>query len=313
MATGTSFNNILRSGIKIDLPNKAPGAVVVSADANGSLSYLPLGANGSFLGVNSGSLSYIDFTEAAQDAIGSLITASGRITPTYNDTSNTLTLDINPGSINGSHLAQATALSIRGNPTNASANQSDIAFATDGGVLMRSGTTLTTALIQTANIANAAVTYSKIQNIAANSLVGNLSGSAAAPTNISINSLREALRDLLISVTGATQAITAGSTYIANNPTAEIIFTLPSTAIVGDSFFVIGRGAGGWRVNQSVAGQSQICGTIATTPGVTSGLLGTVRNWTGEFVNFVQWVCVNTATSIEWYVLPLVGNLRIDE
>jgi hypothetical protein len=47
-------------------------------------------------------------------------------------------------------------------------------------------TTLATNAVATANITNANVTYAKIQNVAATRLLGNPTGSAAAPSEISL-------------------------------------------------------------------------------------------------------------------------------
>lgn len=66
----------------------------------------------------------------------------------------------------------STALSVMGRSANSSGTPADIAAATDGHVLRRSGTTLGFGTIATAGIADSAVTYAKMQNIAAGIILG---------------------------------------------------------------------------------------------------------------------------------------------
>lgn len=64
--------------------------------------------------------------------------------------------------ITNSKLRQSAALSVIGNSTNATAAPADIAAANDGEVFRRSGTALGFGLLNTANIADSAVTTAKI-------------------------------------------------------------------------------------------------------------------------------------------------------
>lgn len=61
---------------------------------------------------------------------------------------------------------QSAALTVVGNASNATANTADIAFGTDGFVLKRSGTSLVTGLITTANITALNITTALINNLA---------------------------------------------------------------------------------------------------------------------------------------------------
>jgi len=64
-------------------------------------------------------------------------------------------------------------------------------------------------------------------------------------------------------VTGTAQTITVNNGYTANNP-AQVVFTMPLTAQVGDRIEIQGLGAGGWRIN---SGNYQLrVGTVASTP-----------------------------------------------
>jgi hypothetical protein len=209
-------------------------------------------------------------------------------------------------------LAQIPPLTIKGNPTDKVANQSDISFGTTGFVMMRNGNALTTGLIGAGNISNSAITYAKIQNVSTGSILGNLSGSPSAISEISIVALKNALQISPIVVTTTTQSIAAGNTYIANN-LAEITFTLPAVAVIGDTFKIIGKkGSGGWRVNQ-LANQFQIAGILETTPGVTAGNTGTIRSGVGEVTTCAEWICTGIGAVAEWMCLPDMGNIRVDE
>ncbi len=255
MAIGNSFNNRLVQGVRADLTGKGIGAIPYSTDANGSLAYLPLGANNTFVGNIGGVLGTYDLVENVHDIVGTLIQDTSIISRTYDDAGNTLSLGIK----------------------------------------------------------NNAITFSRIQQIPANSLIGNPTGGTANPTQITFSDLRSILNAAPVLVTTITQTIVAGNKYIANN-IAEIVFSLPATAAVGDGFEIYGKkGSGGWRVNQVVAGQSQVVGVFETTPGITAGLVGTVRSGNGEPTSIAEWICTSISPSIEWMVISSLGNLRIDE
>lgn len=296
MAIGNILGQRLAQGMRGDFTGKSIGAYLVSTDANGTMQWQDTAT----------------FNENIQDVVGSFVGSSTRIVPTYNDTSNTLTFDIAANSITGSQLGQIPGLSVRGNATNATANQSDITFTADGQVLVRSGTTLTTALIGSSNISNSAISLAKIVNIGAGTVLANLTGASAAPTAVTTAQLKAALLNIPTIVTGTTQTISAGAKYIANNA-AEIVFSLPLTSVVGDFFEIIGYGGGGYRVNQTVAGQLQIFTGISTTAGITSGNTGTIRSGSGEHFASAYWVCVSISP-ITWLCVPGVGTAwRIDE
>lgn len=74
-------------------------------------------------------------------------------------------------------------------------------------------------------------------------------------------------------VTGTTQAMAADNGYVANNA-APVVFTLPATAAFGTAIDVIGKGAGGWVVEQN-AGQNIQIGNISSTVGATGSIEST--------------------------------------
>ena len=69
-----------------------------------------------------------------------------------------------------------------------------------------------------------------------------------------------------IEVTGVSQAMSVNTNYIANNA-GLVTLTLPAAAALGDSFKVLGKGAGGWKVAQN-ASQFVNIGSSVTTTGV---------------------------------------------
>ncbi|CEG60972.1 hypothetical protein [Legionella micdadei] len=66
-------------------------------------------------------------------------------------------------------------------------------------------------------------------------------------------------------VTGTSQAMLSNNGYIANNA-GLVTLTLPATSAVGDEIDIIGKGAGGWKVQCGV-GQTIVVGSSTTTSG----------------------------------------------
>lgn len=94
-----------------------------------------------------------------------------------------LNLRIAANGIADTHIRQSAGLSIIGRSANTTGNVADIT-GTDGQVLRVSGTALGFGTIATAGIANDAVTFAKMQNIATNSLIGRDTASSGDPENI---------------------------------------------------------------------------------------------------------------------------------
>lgn len=76
-------------------------------------------------------------------------------------------------------------------------------------------------------------------------------------------------------VTGTTQAMVADGGYVANNA-GLVTFTLPATADFGTVISVIGKGAGGWQIDQNASQVIQI-GSLGSTPGVGGSIASTNR------------------------------------
>lgn len=100
-------------------------------------------------------------------------------------------------------------------------------------------------------------------------------------------------------VTGTSQAIAVNNGYIANNA-ALITFTLPVTAAIGDTFQIVGKGAGGWTIAQN-ASQLIHIGNLVSTTGVGGTMSSTNR------YDCVEIVCITANT--EFTITDFVGNI----
>lgn len=104
-----------------------------------------------------------------------------------------------------------------------------------------------------------------------------------------------------VDITGTTQAMVSNTNYIADNA-ALVTLTLPATAAIGDRFYVVGKGAGMWKVAQN-AGQTIYFGNAATTAGVSGYIEATLAR------DCVELVCVTTNT--DFNIIDSVGNITI--
>jgi hypothetical protein len=98
------------------------------------------------------------------------------------------TWTIDTDAVTDDKLRESAALSVIGRSANSTGNPADIAAATDGHVLRRSGTSLGFGQVATAGIADDAVTLAKIEDITSARLLGNSSGLTQSPNQISVTS-----------------------------------------------------------------------------------------------------------------------------
>ena len=94
-------------------------------------------------------------------------------------------------------------------------------------------------------------------------------------------------------VTGTSQTMAANSGYITNNP-ALVTLTLPTTAALGTTLSIAGKGAGGWKIAQN-AGQEIFFGSSATTIGATGYLASTQQ------FDSIELLCITADT--QWTVI----------
>lgn len=104
-----------------------------------------------------------------------------------------------------------------------------------------------------------------------------------------------------VEVTGTSQSAAVNKGYITNNA-GLVTVTLPSTAAVGDTVEVTGKGAGGWKIAQNASGVIHF-GNLDTTTG-TGGSIASTATRDG-----VRLVCV--VANNEWNLLSSVGNITI--
>ncbi len=97
-----------------------------------------------------------------------------------------VTSEIDDGAVTFAKMEDLAGLSVLARATNTAGVMAALTAGTDHFILKRSGTSLIWDLIQTANIADSAVTLAKQANFAASSLQGNPTGSPAVPSAITL-------------------------------------------------------------------------------------------------------------------------------
>jgi hypothetical protein len=103
-------------------------------------------------------------------------------------------------------------------------------------------------------------------------------------------------------VTGTTQAMSTFNGYIADNASL-VTFTLPTTANIGDVIYILGKGAGGWKIAQNALQQVNV-GKVASTAGVSGSLAST-----NQF-DTVELRCITAGTSTIW-TAKVTGNITV--
>ncbi len=101
--------------------------------------------------------------------------------------------------------------------------------------------------------------------------------------------------------TSAAVTMVASTQYVADNA-GLVTLTLPAVAAIGDTFRIIGKGAGGWSMAQA-AGQTSHVGNQATTAGV-GGSVSSTNQW-----DVITIICVTANTTFS--VQANQGNLTI--
>lgn len=86
------------------------------------------------------------------------------------------------------NIAQLAGLSVLGRSANSTGDMAAITAGSDGYALVRSGTSLVFGQIQTAGLADAAVTLAKQANLSASTLIGRRSGSSGVPEAVTLGS-----------------------------------------------------------------------------------------------------------------------------
>jgi hypothetical protein len=185
ISVGTALaGNEFASGDKVKIVNPVTGQfqtfTVASAPSAGATSISVNSATADFdIPQNAGL-----FVQLTPQAGGGGVADGDKGDITVSSSGTVWTIDNNV--ISNAKIRQSAALSVIGRSANSTGNVADIAAGTDGHVLRRSGTTLDFGQVDTAGIANSAVTLAKIASIASNRILANVTASNAAPQAITV-------------------------------------------------------------------------------------------------------------------------------
>lgn len=193
---------------------------------------------------------------------------------TYFDTLYTFALIVTDNSITNAKLRDSGALSVIGRSANSSGDPADIsASAASGAVLRESGSTLGFGTVATAGIANDAVTFAKMQNIATDSLIGRDTASTGDPENILLNStlemdgsgnLRRAALTGDVSASAGSNTTAIGASKVLTSMIADANVTLAKMANLAQST-IIGRAAGAGTGVPTALSVAQVVAIINST------------------------------------------------
>ena len=130
-----------------------------------------------------------------------------------------------------------------------------------------------------------------------NVIGGGGTSTSGAGSTITITSTGGGLPWTEISVVGPT-AMSVNNGYVTNNG-ARVQLTLPLTSAFGSNIRILGKGAGGWQINQN-AGQSIVLDSSSTSVGA----LGTLQS--DAFRDSVDLICTTANTT--WTIADGIGN-----
>ncbi len=165
-------------------------------------------------------------------------------------------LKVKDEGVTNAKLAPMVALTVKANATNATATPTDVAAGSDGYVLARSGTALAFGQVQTAGIADNAVTYDKraVRAVqATTATLGNVARSGALGTQ-SLTTTMTDLASLTVTITTAGGPVkidlvpsASGGGFFCQNTTQDawaVSIQLISGVTTLPSFFFSGTGSG---------------------------------------------------------------------
>lgn len=123
-------------------------------------------------------------------------------------------------------------------------------------------------------------------------LVANTGG---APTFQSLASVN------VVDVTSSSQQISVGTTYITDNGASLVTYTLPATASLGQSFSILGKSSGGWKIIENSGQTMHMNSTNSTT---TTGSIASTAQY-----NCITLKCITANT--DFVVVDSEGTLTI--
>ncbi len=175
---GTGNVEELSAATARTLLNVANGATANSSDAT-------LLARANHTGTQTAS-TISDFSSAVA-ATAAVTANTAKVTNATHtgDVTGSTVLSIAANAVVDADIRQSSGLSVIGRSANTTGNVADITAANDGEILRRSGTAIGFGTIATAGIADAAVTYAKMQNISAtNRLLGRSTAGAGVTEEV---------------------------------------------------------------------------------------------------------------------------------
>jgi hypothetical protein len=174
--------------------------------------------------------------------------------------------------ISDAKLRNSAALSVIGRSANSTGDPADIAAASDGEVLRRSGTTLGFGTIATAGITDAAVTLAKMANLAQSTIIGRAEGAGTGvPQALTATQVAAIIDGEAITWTGAHTF--TGTAITANVTTADILLG----AAVGGIGLFSGQATANVTNGDLVLNSASGIAVNATGTPITSVADGTVR------------------------------------
>lgn len=295
------------SGTWLQMASSGTGILTITGDAGGAVG--PDGAN------NINLLSGSGLTVTGNPAANTLtITLSGSVATQYNEDVGSAIpaagiLNIVGGSgVTTSGAGNTVTITAQGavpllftedaGTATPAANNVNVFGGTD---ISTSGAGDTITINLDANVADTYTCDSGSAVPAANNLnvfgAGGTSTSGAGST-VTITSTGGGLTWSEITVVGPT-AMDCDNGYIANNA-SRVQLTLPMTAPIGCNIRVVGKGAGGWQIDQNAGQQISTSGS-STTAGAGGNLQSS------ESLACVELVC--TTANSGWAVVSGIGNL----
>lgn len=225
------------------------------------------------------------------------------------DMSNNINLiGSSPLTVSGNSGTNTLTISQNGTVSTSFPTDSGTGIPSAGALQLLGGTGVTTSAL--GNVVTISSTTSSALNFTCNSgsavpSLNNLNvfGSGGTTTTgsgatITITTSGSGITWNQITVVGPTTML-VNNGYITNS-VSQVLLKLPTTAAVGSELIIVGKGSGGWQIQQS-AGQTIYFGAVNTTTGATGTLTSTQQR------DSVTLVC--TTADLDFDVISSVGNI----
>ena len=260
--TELNYTDGVTSNIQTQLNNKANTSSLAAVATSGDYDDL----------INAPSIPTQYTDEMAQDAVGNILTDSSEVDFAYNDGTPSISASLIDGSVALSRLSSAVQSSL--GLADSSLQSADIGTSVQG---------FDATLDAISDLSDSA-------GVLTNDGSGNLSWGAASGGGITWNA-----------VTGTSQTASVDNGYITDN-SSLVTVTLPSTAAVGSTVRIAGKGSGMWKLAQNSGQAIHFLGDTTTTG--TSGSIAAATQY-----DAIEVLCITANTT--WVVISSVGNLVV--